>query len=468
MATAPRPPAPVADPRRLASHFRSVARRRSVRSDLLKVLGWTTVAASIALFLADGGMTRFGSVGEAMTSIGILAGLTATALMCIMLLLAARIPFVDRTIGHDQALALHSKLGKWTIYGLLAHGVFLITGYALTSHINPVTQFVQLWQDSTDFIWAIVAFVMLAVVGVSSMVVARRKYPYEFWYGIHLTTYLAIIASLPHQFSMSGLFAPGTWQRTYWIGMFLATAFALLAFRVFLPIITNLEHGLKVSRVVREGSDAVSIEMTGRNLNRLGAHGGQWMNWRFLGSRTWWHSHPFSLSASPTGRTMRVTVRNLGAGTNDLMRLKPGTRVWAEGPYGMFHDAGRSTGPLVLIGAGIGIAPIRALLEEATFTPGHAAVILRASTPKELYLVDEVQTLCRIKGASLTVLVGHRAGNSWVPTSHAGKRLRSLVPWVDQADVFICGPNPWMDAVLADARSAGVPDKQIHDERFDW
>ncbi|HSN44053.1 MAG TPA: ferredoxin reductase family protein, partial [Propionibacteriaceae bacterium] len=394
--------------------------------------------------------------------------LVSTALMCLMLLLAARIPFVDRTMGHDQALQLHSKMGKWTIYGLLAHGVFLIAGYSVTAQMNPVTMFVDLWQGSTDFIWAIVAFALLAVVGVSSMVAARRRYPYEFWYGVHLTTYLAIAASIPHQFSMSGLFAPGTWERTYWIGFFLATGFALLAFRVFLPIATNLEHGLKVSSVTPAGPDAVSVEVTGRNVSKLGAHAGQWLNWRFMRSETWWHPHPFSLSASPTGRTLRFTVRNLGAGTSKLMALKPGTRVWIEGPYGMFHDAARTTEPLVLVGAGIGIAPIRALLEEAAFVPGHAAVILRASTPDELYLVDEVQTLCRIKGASLTVLVGPREGDSWVPQLHAGKRLRTFVPWIDQADVFICGPNAWMDAVLADACSAGVPEAQIHDERFDW
>ena len=112
---------------------------------------------------------------------------------------------------------------------MLAHGAFLMAGYALEGRITPVATFVDLWQSSTDFIWACLALLMFAVVGISSMVAVRRRYPYEVWFAIHLTTYAAIVASLPHQFSMSGLFAEGTLARGFWIAMFLATAGVMLA-----------------------------------------------------------------------------------------------------------------------------------------------------------------------------------------------------------------------------------------------
>ena len=44
----------------------------------------------------------------------------------------------------------------------------------------------------------------------------------------------------------------------------------------------------------------------------------------------------------------------------------------------------------------------------------------------------------------------------------------ALVPDVVDRDVFICGPTGWMDAVVRSAHSVGVPDAQLHVERFTW
>lgn len=454
---------------RLASRYADQGRARDLRRDGLIVGAWTLLASSIALFLADHGRTYFTTLGGAVTAGGIVAGLVATVAMSLMLVLGARVPFIDRTIGQDRALSLHAKLGKSMVFGLLAHGVLLIVGYAITAAVNPLAMFASLWASTFDFVLACLAIVGFGAVGVSSMMAVRKKYPYEAWYAIHLLSYVAIAASLPHQFSMSGMLAAGTVGRPFWIALWLGTAFCLLTFRVFLPLFSTLGHGLRVSRVVREGSDAVNIEFTGRGLDRLGARGGHWLNWRFLIPELALQPHPFSLSIDPTNTTMRVTVRNLGAGTARLMNLLPGTRVAIEGPYGMFTDEARTRGRVVLAGAGIGIAPVRALLESTSFVPGDAVVILRASTPGELYLLDEVRTLCAAKGATLYVLMGRRAGDdAWVDAAHAGLHLTDFAPWASEADVFLCGPNPWMDAFVADAEACGVPAGQIHDERFDW
>lgn len=452
----------------LAEKYRRQSEARKLRSDALVVTGAVVAASSVALFLADHGAHYFTTVGGAVTGLGIITGLLATVAMCAMLVLGARVPLIDRTIGQDRALGLHAKLGKGMVYGLLAHGVLLIIGYAITAAVNPIAMFAELWTSSFDFVLACLAFVGFGIVGISSLLAVRKKYPYEAWYAIHLTSYVAIAASVPHQFSMSGMLADGTLGRAFWIALWLGTAFCLLTWRIFLPLFSTLGHGLRVSRVVPVGADAVNIEFTGRHLERLGAKGGNWLNWRFLAPGLALQPHPFSLSADPTNTTMRVTVRNLGAGTARLMNLKPGTRVAVEGPYGMFTDEARTSSQVVLAGAGIGIAPIRALLESTSFAPGDAVVILRASTPGELYLADEVRTLCAAKGATLFILEGHRAGDTWVDASHAGLRLRDFAPWVADADVFVCGPNAWMDAFVSDARACGVPDSRLHGERFDW
>ena len=70
-------------------------RRRMLRTDLLTVIAWASVAAAVALWLADGGASGFSITRRSFTASGIVAGLAGMDLVLLMLLLAARIPFID-------------------------------------------------------------------------------------------------------------------------------------------------------------------------------------------------------------------------------------------------------------------------------------------------------------------------------------------------------------------------------------
>jgi predicted ferric reductase len=167
--------------------------------------------------LSDGGIHRFSSLVESMTSLGIMAGPVGTDLICIMLLLAARVPVVDRSMGHDRALKLHSSLGKPVLYLLVLHGILLTFGYAATDGTNFVSETLTLFTTIADMQLAYLGLGLLVVVAISSVVAVRRRFPYEVWQGIHLLTYAGTAASIPHQFSTGGLFLPGTAQRWYWL-----------------------------------------------------------------------------------------------------------------------------------------------------------------------------------------------------------------------------------------------------------
>ncbi len=444
---------------------------RNIHRDVLTVLGWSSVAAALGLWVADGGVrTAMTSGAKMLVAAGIVTGLVATDLMVVMLVLAARIPYVDRTIGHDRAIALHNKLGKWVLFGLLFHAIFLVCGYAAQDSVGVVSEVASLLGIS-DLMLSLIALAALSLVAITSIMAVKRSLPYEVWHVIHLTTYAAIGLSLPHQFSVSGLFAAGTWERWYWLALFGLVALGIMSFRFILPLITSWEHHLVVSRVVLEDTDVVTIEMSGRGLDRLGAEAGQFFSWRFLGKGLWWHQHPFSLSAAPTDGTLRITIRALGRGTSKLLSVRPGTRVAIEGPYGIFTDASRSQLGVTLVGIGIGIAPIRSLLESTSIVSGLATVILRAHSPEQLYLIDEIDALCRAKGVRLLAVVGPRNDSgvpTWMPAQYGRLRIHDLVPHIAVSDVYICGPQAVADLVIEDALTAGTPATAIHNERFSW
>lgn len=456
-------PAPAA--RRTTPRPLGTARWRRV--DALAGFGWISTAVAVALYLADAGLSQFATIGGAMTALGIIAGLISTNALLLMLLLSARVPAIDNTIGQVKANQWHRALGEILVFGLVGHAAFLLAGAAYTARMSIIAAFAG-WWTMGDFVLAVIALGLIVLVTVTSIASARAKTRYEVWYAIHLMSYVAVGLSIPHMFSMGGLFAVGTWQRVYWTTALLAVGVALVAYRVGVPLYRTLRHNLRLVHVARVSADTFNLTFSGRHLDSLDARPGQYLNWRFLTPGLWTQSHPMSLSAAPDGRTLRITVRVVGDGTARMVAAPLGTRVVIEGPYGVFTDAARTRDALVLVGAGTGIAPIRALVDASTAPAHRTTVILRASTPDDVLLADEFHQACRRRGINLFVLVGPRAGNSWVPVPYAGYSLASFAPYVADADVFACGPDAFTDLVLADAARAGVSEDQLHEERFNW
>lgn len=432
---------------------------------------WSSGAAAAALFLASGGATQFGSLAETVTSLGIITGLVGTDLVLVMLVLAARIPFIDRTIGHDRAVAVHRSLGKPALYLLLGHAVLLLVGYGLSEGFNPIAEIGSMLA-LPDMPLAFVGLGLLIAVVVTSLIAVRRRFSYEGWHLVHLLSYVAVLVALPHQLSVGGVLAEGAVQRVYWISLYVLAIGSIVMFRIVEPIASSLRHRPRVSRVTTIAPGVTSIHISGRALRSLDASGGQFFIWRFWTAGTWWHSHPVSLSAMPTDTTARITVRNLGAGSARISDIPVGTAVSIEGPYGLFSEAARTAPKLAMIAAGIGVTPIRAFLEQARFAPGEATVLLRASSPEEAYLWDEIRAICEAKGARCYSMVGHRSSgpSSWLSESDArrGVTLESVFPDLAESDVYLCGPGAWLDSVETDAHRLGVPAHQIHAERFDW
>ncbi|MFI5036648.1 MAG: ferric reductase-like transmembrane domain-containing protein [Acidimicrobiales bacterium] len=414
-------------------------------------LGWAVAGESRASLASPGGWAL---------AAGRVFAFTGTYLMLVMVVLIARLPWLERTVGQDRLVRWHRTIGGWPVVLIALHIASVTLGYAALTHVGVVHQFWTFLVHYPDMLAALVGFGLLVMAGVSSYRLARQRMKYETWWVVHLYVYLALGLAFAHQIRTGVVFLAHPLVRHLWVGAWVGAAALVLLSRVVRPVAANLRWRLKVADVTAEAPGVYSLTVSGRALSRLAVSGGQYFQWRFLTRGLWWHSHPYSLSALPRPPFLRFTVKGLGDQSSAVARLKPGTRVFVEGPYGTFTRHARATDRVVLVGAGVGITPLRALLEDL---PRQVAVtvLVRASTPEDLVHRDEVAALVAHHRGEFHELVGSRD-----EVSVDAPTLRALAPAITDSDLYVCGPNGFAERVIDAARSLGVPRDRIHHEAF--
>jgi ferredoxin-NADP reductase/DMSO/TMAO reductase YedYZ heme-binding membrane subunit len=380
--------------------------------------------------------------------------------MLVLVLLVARLPPVERAVGQDQLVAWHRRLGPWPLYLVASHGVLIVLGYAQQARTGPLGELWTLLSTYPGVLAGSVGFVLLVAAGVSSYRAARRRLAYETWWAVHLYTYIALGLAFSHQVATGAPFVGHPLARLWWTVLWLGAAALVIGFRVLAPLVRSLRHRLVVAAVEPAGAGAVSIVLRGRALDRLPVSGGQFLQWRFLAPGLWWQAHPYSVSALPRPPFLRLTVKTVGDHGAALAALAPGTRVAVEGPYGRFTRHARGEGGVLLAGAGVGTAPLHALLEDLP-DDVDVELILRASTGDGIVLRDALVALAAARGGRVHELVGPRAD---VRVDAAA--LERLVPDIATRDVYVCGPEGFAVAVADGAAAAGVPLDRIHREVF--
>jgi predicted ferric reductase len=422
-------------------------------------------------WVADGGVTDLAHWESGLTSVGRITGLWSADLLLVQVLVMSRLPPLEHAFGRDRLARIHRVVGLLSFHLLIAHIVLIIAGYA-SGQWSAVLS--TIWDLITNYGGILLAFggtACLIMVVITSIKAGRRRLRYESWHLLHLYGYLGVGLALPHQLWTGQEFVQSPLATVYWWTLWAAAAAAVVVWRILLPLWRSARYRLRVAGVVRESSDVVSVYLTGHRLDRLPTRAGQFINVRFLSRPGWTRANPFSLSVAPNGHTLRITAKALGEGSARLAQLRPGTRVLFEGPYGRLSSRARTRRKVVLAGAGVGITPLRALVEGLDYAPGEA-IILQRYTAEPLFS-RELDVLAAQKGLQVVHLPGPRRSATSVlgPATHGMPELTALRRWIPDIadrDVFLCGPSAWTDAFERLVLAAGVPGERIHTESFGW
>jgi predicted ferric reductase len=398
--------------------------------------------------------------------LGRVTGLVGTYLVLWQLLFMARLPWLERAFGLERMAVLHKWNGYVVIVLLVAHAVFQTLGYQLGDGKNVAAQLGDFITSYDGLLAAIVSLGLFIIVVVASITIAARHLAYETWYFIHLYAYLAVVLAFSHQLATGVDFAGNPAFVWYWCFLYGVVGASILLYRVIGPLATYRRHRFRVQSVEREARGVFSVYISGRDLDQFEAEAGQFAIWRFLDRTRWWQAHPFSISAIPDGRRLRITVKNIGDFTSGVHTLKPGTPILIDGPFGKFTERPANR-KVLLIAGGIGITPIRPLAEEMAADGFDVRVLYRAHSEGHLVFRKEMDALTANLGVRVDYLVTQAGSNrssraAWFSPANLGR----LVPDIADRVVYVCGPTGMMAAVRASLDALGVPSDQVRTEAF--
>lgn len=396
-------------------------------------------------------------------ALGILTGAAGATLWVMSLLLMLRFPVLDRYFGGLEAQYFaHHITGTGSYLLLLAHPL-LLAAAAWWASAAAAAQMAAPWMHP----WGVVAG-WLALLGLMAMIVATffSGLPYAQWRRLHAASGVAYGFALLHVVALLPAAGAGR-SAALWLIVLMAGGLVVLGVRYLLDRGALGAHRFRVERVDRASPTTVQLSLAPLpGQVPLSYAPGQFVFVAFdsaPGYAGCHEYHPFTISSAPGSGKFNVLVKALGDCTARMQQLAPGTCARVQGPYGgLFRDADFSR-PQLWLGGGIGITPFLAM---ATALPANAAGVDLYYLTRDASEAFGLEALRATAARQPRFRVFAFVANEDPQTVHAAIAASSAP--LASREVYVCGPPGMMQAALQWLKQAGVPDAQIHAERFDF
>ncbi|NVK33281.1 MAG: ferric reductase-like transmembrane domain-containing protein [Rhodobacteraceae bacterium] len=376
------------------------------------------------------------------------SGLTA---MTLALILAARIPVIDRImVGAGRAYRLHRWLGYTSIVVIVGHWVLASpVGTGLIPALAP---------SATEAgMWSAIALIFLAVAS------ALKLVPYHIWKWSHYLMGPVYIAAVYHTFFSK--IPVATAGFVWWVLVVLSllglAAYAWTLVRLVLKpgvyIITEVEP-------IKQGVDLKLVPAGPADEQhwRPGQFASISFDWRGSPER-----HPFTIASSARSHEMRFLIGNRGDFTAGLMTgLKRGDRVKIHEICGDFTPSyvPDRRKPQVWVAGGIGVTPFLAAVD--AMVPDDGPSIDLIYSYRSLEWAVDVERLAKA-AERLPQLRVHFLGTDVANAFDNETLMHLCAPGWQNGDLYVCGPEPLIDIVCSSWRDYHGQG-QIHVELFDF
>ena len=399
-----------------------------------------------------------------LTDFSVALGFVGLALMGIEFALVARVRAFAVPFGTDAVIDFHRQIGY---VGLL----FVAVHVALSADWSQANPFTPSATPPRVWFGAIAAGALIVLVASS---VWRRplRLSYEVWQIVHaILAVIAVVAALVHVLLVN-YYVDSLWKQLLWLIMTVAFVWLLVWVRVVRPLRVR-RRPWTVAEVTRERDNTTVLTLRPTGHDGLRFEPGQFA-WIMVGRSPFSvTSHPFSLcSSAEVGGSIEVAIKVAGDFTSTVGDIALDTRVFVDGPHGVFSIDQYEGAGFCLIAGGVGIAPALSMLETLADRGDVRPVVVFAGNRNwdTVILRERVDNLTTRLNLTL-VHVLEQPPPDWDGEEgylDADTLRRHLPTGFQRFQYFACGPTPMLVAVEDALVAIGVPADRIHTERFDW
>jgi predicted ferric reductase len=396
------------------------------------------------------------------------------ALMLVQFILSGRFNQVSGKVGIDVTMRFH-QLAAWMVLAfIVVHPLLYAAGRLPQDPAGAWNMLIAMFTSPGLRTGAIAWFLLVLLV---LMAVFRDRLPmrYELWRLSH-----GVGAAVIALFALEHTIAVGSHSRDgilmwFWIIMTFGAVGSLAYVYGVKPfikrgrpyrVVSNSRIADRIWEVVTEPEDPNA---------RIPVHSAGQFAWLNLGHAPFsLTEHPFSISSAPAdGPRISFTIKESGDFTNRIGSVKPGTRAYLDGPYGSFTPTGYDHRGIVLIGGGVGFAPVIGILRQlrAERYPHPVHLVYGNRVETQIMYRSELEAAQDDLDLNVHLIVSEPEKDWQGPVGELTPDvLRMCLQDAINADYlyFVCGPTGMMTAVEEALAELGVPPARIVSERFKY
>ena len=397
-------------------------------------------------------------------------GFVGLAMMALQFALTARFKTIKAPYGADVVYHFHRQISILAFVLILVHPILLFI-----PQIHPVS-ILNIFSPDTPWRARFAVTSLLALSGLIVMALWRKPLKIEYtrwriWHGVLATA--AVAFAMLHVLGVNW-YINEPWKRLLWAGYSIFFVGLLFYTRVWKPWqLLRTPYRVREVKAERGGSWSLVLEPDGHA--GLQFHPGQFAWITAFNSPFKDAEHPFSFSSVPASDgSVRFTIKELGDFTQRIKELKPGDKVYVDGPYGAFSiDRHPDAKEFVFIAGGVGITPMVSMLHTLAQRNDQRPLLLiyGGRDLESLTLIEEIEELKNRLNLRV-VYVLEKPPVGWEgETGYITRKV--LERWLpperrkDRTEIFVCGPLPMMNAVEDSLTKMGFFSGDVHSERFD-
>lgn len=354
-----------------------------------------------------------------------------------------------------------SKVHQW----LGKYGMLLVFMHPILSMLSEKQNLLWLFtpiistERETHITYGRIVLGILIIIYVTSALL-REKIKFRPWLYIHYLSYPILFFTFLHALDIGTFLENYSFLKILWFGM-LGMYVLLLLYRM-LSFAGFGSSEYEVESLEKQGGNIFLITLKPKE-KALVPQPGQYF---YLQLRLFGESHPFSvMEFDKKSKTLTFGIKNLGSFTDKLSKLSAGESLYIEGPYGIFTKEGHNQEKKIILAGGIGVTPFIELVKqygnnETFFLYSNQTLneALNRNTLKSILDNNYFDFISRENLIGENIIHGY-VTPEFLKTKVGENNLNTY-------KYFICGSKRYINGMISNLKSLGVPDDKIFYEKF--